>query len=155
MAMRPFKRSEPPSILAEHGEEWGRDFEESGNFHWHIDSGQKVNHILLPALKLQTQEHCSFCDGFPVSTISNETIEHFHPKSKYPLKAFLWENLYFCCDRCQTNKGEKFDDLLLRPDAVDYCFDDYFRWDLVSGELHANPNSSQENQDRANITIKL
>jgi hypothetical protein len=55
----------------------------------------KVNQKLLPLLKNQTQDHCSFCDAFPVDPPSIPTIEHFRPKTAFPKEAFKWENLYY------------------------------------------------------------
>jgi hypothetical protein len=62
---------------------------------WHEIDGAKVNQKLLPLLKNQTQDHCSFCDAFPVDPPSIPTIEHFRPKTAFPREAFKWENLYY------------------------------------------------------------
>ena len=72
-----------------------------------------------------TQRHCAFCDG-PLGIESRETVEHFRPKSKFPELAFAWENLFPCCDVCQSHKGERFDLHLLKPDDDDYHFERYF-----------------------------
>lgn len=34
--------------------------------------------------------------------------EHFWPKSKYPERMFLWQNLLLCCTECGRCKGSKF-----------------------------------------------
>ena len=113
-----------------------------------------VHHRLLPLLKAQVQDHCSFCDAFPVCPPSNPTIEHFRPKTRFPREAYQWENLYFCCDFCQ-GKGEEFEEGLLRPDAEDYRFDRFFRWDFTTGNLEVNEQASLEDQQRATVTIAL
>jgi len=159
MSMRPFKRGTTPRILKERGEEWAKAWERrqkaGGEFFWPSVDGQKVNRAILPALEEQTQSHCSFCDAYPVSPPSLETIEHFRPKGRFPLEAFTWENLYYCCDFCQNHKRDKVDEerLLLRPDDPAYRFDDYFSWNFLSGELLPNPNATPENRGRAQVTI--
>src|SRR5580658_691930 len=112
--MRKFQRVNQPEFLAENWEAWGLEWEERRNannaalFNWRQIDNVPVNHRLLPLLKGQTQNHCSFCDAFPVAPPSIETIEHFRPKTRYLRVAYQWENLYFCCTHCQQ-KGADFD----------------------------------------------
>lgn len=158
--MRRFVRSAEPAFLAARWEEWGLEWEHrrqtnaGAQFHWHQVEGESVNHKLLPLLKAQTQDHCSFCDNFPVSPPSIDTIEHFRPKARYPREAYCWANLYFCCMYCQQ-KSDAFDDAALRPDAADYQFDRYFRWDYTLGTIEVNDQASTEDQKRARATIQL
>lgn len=158
--MRKFTRLPEPEFLAARWEGWGlaweqRRAESSGAvFHWHQVEGERVNHRLLPLLKAQTQDHCSFCDNFPVSPPSLDTIDHFRPKALYPREAYRWENLYFCCTYCQQ-KTIPFDDAALCPDRVDYEFDRYFRWDYTLGTILVNEQASPEDQRRALTTIQL
>lgn len=158
--MRKFERIAEPGFLVDKWELWGMEWEDrraknpAAQFHWHVIDGEKVNQKLLPRLKAQTQAHCSFCDAFPVAPPSIETIEHFRPKTTFPKDAYRWTNLYFCCMHCQQ-KGEKFDEVLLCPDALDYEFDKYFRWDYTTGELKLNELSSIEDQHRATVSIRL
>lgn len=67
--MRRFTRAPEPEVLAANWEAWGVAWEErlaaGGRFHWHQTGGRAVNQVLLPLLKQQTQDHCSFCDIFP------------------------------------------------------------------------------------------
>ena len=158
--MRGFRRLPSPVFLLKNyqvwGEEWDRRHSENprAQFNWRQIDGKKVNHLLLIPLKEQTSAHCSFCDCYPVSPPGTDTIEHFKPKSAFPLEAYRWENLYFCCNHCQK-KGDAYDELLLRPDAEDFRFEDYFQWEYSTGELKPNPESSPENQKRAEVTIEL
>lgn len=88
--MRKFRREAAPEFLAGRWEAWGREWEErqrkGGSFHWHQVDGEMVNQRLLPGLRAQTQDHCSFCGAFPVSPPSDPTIEHFRPKSRFPAR---------------------------------------------------------------------
>ena len=158
--MRKFERAAQPDFLADKWEGWGLEWEQRRNekpaaqFYWHEIDGEKVNQKLLPSLKRQTQDHCSFCDAFPVAPPSIDTIEHFRPKSAFPKEAYHWLNLYFCCMYCQQ-KGEEFHEALLRPDAADYDFDRYFRWDFTSGEMKINTLAEPQDQERADVTIRL
>jgi uncharacterized protein (TIGR02646 family) len=150
--MRKFQRVNQPAFLVDRWEAWGVDWERrrsknpSAKFNWPQFKGKPLNELLLPPLKEQTQEHCSFCDSFPVSPPSDDTIEHFRPKSSFPREACRWENLYFCCRHCQR-KFEEFDEALLRPDADDYDFDQYFRWDYTQGTIEINEHASVENRN--------
>lgn len=156
--MRKFTRALEPEFLAKKWEAWGMAWEKrlasGGRFHWHEIEGQPVNQRILPLLKQQTQGHCSFCDNYPVSPPSVDTIEHFRPKARYPREAYRWSNLYFACMYCQ-GKGDNFDESALQPDAPDYSFDRYFRWDYTRGTLEVNERASAEDQQRAGVTITL
>lgn len=158
--MRKFKRLEAPDFLAANSEAWGqawknrREANESAIFHWHVLDGEPVNQKLLPVLKAQVQKHCSFCDAFPVNPPSIDTIEHFKPKTRFPLEAYEWENLYYCCCFCQ-GKRDEFDDSLLRPDSDEFDFDRFFRWDFCTGEILVNDSAGPEYQKRAGTTIRI
>lgn len=87
-----------------------------------------------------TQDHCSFCDAFPVEAASQDSIEHFRPKSAFPAMAYDWDNLFYCCSKCQQSKLDQWDDLLLKPDSEAYLqegFEAHFEVDLATGELVA------------------
>jgi uncharacterized protein (TIGR02646 family) len=158
--MRRFERAAEPAFLAKNWETWGLEWERrraanpKAQFHWHQTGNEATNQKLLPLLKSQTQNHCSFCDNFPVSSPSIDTIEHFRPKSAFPREAYHWPNLYYCCAHCQQ-KGDEFDEALLRPDAEDYSFDRFFRWDFTRGTIEVNGQASQADQRRASVTIEL
>jgi len=156
--MRKFQRAEEPDYLAANWEAWGIDWEKrkaaGAPFYWLQVAGEPVNQKLLPVLKQQTQDHCSFCDNYPVSPPSIDTIEHFRPKARFPREAYRWTNLYFCCNWCQR-KNDEFDEAALQPDFDDYQFDQYFRWDYTRGTIEANERSRPEDQHRARVTIAL
>ena len=158
--MRKFRRADCPQFLVSTWEQWGKDWRDrltqnrGAAFNWRTLDGEKVNIKLLPTLKSQVQDHCSFCDNYPVSPPSNDTIDHFRPKAAYPLEAYKWENLYYCCDFCQGRRHD-FDEALLKPDAIDYEFDRYFRWDFTLGKLDINETASAEDKNRADVTIRL
>lgn len=131
-----------PPFLFNNYKVWGRQWEAlkranpRARFQWCAHGGMSVNHLLLPDLQTMTDYHCSFCDiGRLEEGVIEPTIEHFKPKAKHPLLAYHWENLFLCCYSCQK-KGSNFTKDLLKPDRVNYSFDDFFIIDWASGEIH-------------------
>ena len=161
--MRKQTRPPIPEILQKYGERWTRQWLElraknpSAAFHWYQAEGKSARMWLLPKLREMTQGHCAFCDCFPLDDRSKEPIEHFKPKSdsRFYGEAYAWDNLYYACDCCQSSKGERWDDRLLRPDADGYTFEKYFQFDYTTGEIKANCLASAEDQARASATIEL
>jgi len=158
--MYPFIRTECPDHLRECWEELGVKYEASKikdskySFIWYAAFRYDEVRKLLTAM---TNEHCAFCDGGDLGAMSRETLEHFRPKSRkefYRL-AYNWENLYPCCDRCQSEKLEKYDAALLIADEAGYDFNDYFMVDYITGEILPNPLASAANQHRADTTIRI
>lgn len=159
--MRKFSRAAEPAICTSHSAKWNAQWaalrmkNSKAAFSWYEVDGKSARDHLLPALREQSQEHCSFCDAFPVDGVSNETIEHFRPKGKFHDQAYTWTNLYYCCDACQNAKRESWDDHLLHADAPDYAFSQYFEFDFTTGEIRPNSLASEADQQRAAVTVKL
>jgi uncharacterized protein (TIGR02646 family) len=159
--MRRFNRAEEPAICTTHSARWNTQWVErrktnpNAVFNWYQVEGISSRDHMMPRLREQTQQHCSFCDAFPVEGVSNETIEHFRPQSRFPDRAYVWSNLYYCCDACQTTKREQWDDRLLHADAEDYQFSKYFEFDFTNGQIRPNPLASEPDQQRATVTLKL
>jgi len=120
-------------------------------FRWpQPDCYQAVRKRLLE----MTKTHCAFCDGL-LGAESRETVEHFRPKSQFQNLAYQWDNLFPCCDMCQSQKREQFDDGLLTPDDADYAFTRYFVVNYKTGEIEPSPHAEGQLQDRAQITIGI
>jgi uncharacterized protein (TIGR02646 family) len=127
--------------------QWGKDFEK------HLQNGGKSSAFTWKSglysemrnqLRLITKEHCTFCDGHPIGHISKETIEHYFPKEQYPLISYDWDNLFYCCDKCQSEANKIPFQESLKPDNSTYQFDDYFYFDLGSGELKILENLAND-----------
>ena len=159
--MMKIERLPAPDFLTEKSERWGirykerRDQNPNALFFWTQHAKQRINLLLLAILMEMTQKHCSFCDGFPVETVSANSIEHFRPKSLFPLLAYNWENLFYCCSKCQESKLETFDEKLLKPDISDYSFEYYFQYDTKTGEIIPNPDRLELEIERAEKIIEL
>lgn len=167
-------RPDPPECLTEttrhhkkHGLvenqiAWGLNYAErkrkklNCEFKWATYNGEKLNNLLESTLRLLTQNHCAFCDIFPLLQ-SGRTIEHFKPKSVYPEASHLWINLFYCCNACQITKMERFHESLLKPDQVEYSFNKYFVCQINDAAIFILPNPRASNEDRlrAETTINI
>ena len=122
----------------------------------HAD-GKTVRDHILPKLMKQTEHHCSYCDLFPVTAGSPDTVDHFRPKGRkrWPELAYEWTNLFYACSGCQSEKLEHFDERVLKPDADDFRWQDYFRFNAVTGFLVPRLGIGTAERLRARATIKL
>jgi uncharacterized protein (TIGR02646 family) len=159
--MNPCSRPSRPAFLAEKGKQWSERYSAarkrnpSHKFQWATYEGKQVNHLLLEDLVPMTSGHCSYCDTYPTDVGTIRTIDHFKPKTQYPLESYMWENLYLACVRCQSHKLESYHRDLLRPDAGDYDFNRYFLYSEKTGKLDVNPAAPSNEQRRARKTIEL
>lgn len=152
------ERTDSPQFLEENYKNWGKQLKlnwaanPNYSFHWHSRYDE-----IADALFLMTGNHCSFCDIQPLKQ-SGATIEHFRPKRKFPLLAYAWLNLFYCCTNCQKKRDE-FDKVCkpLKPDQINYNFSYYFRIEETIEEvfIRSNTERSAEEQKRADETIKL
>ncbi|MDA5536112.1 TIGR02646 family protein [Yersinia mollaretii] len=149
-------RTAPPKSLTINHEAWNQRYQAdkastpAKSFRWYNAACYQETRELLISM---TQGHCAFCDG-PLGAESRETIEHFKPKSAFPELAFTWENLFPCCDRCQGQKLEKYDDALLKPDDVTYEFERFFIANYATGEITPSPQACAVEQHQAQVTIE-
>ncbi|MEY3443271.1 MAG: hypothetical protein RLZZ519_1552 [Bacteroidota bacterium] len=154
---RPLSDIPELAVLQANWEQWGREFETyllggksqgiGVNFSWRLG----IREPLRTALEAQTASHCSFCDAHPVGESSDETIEHYEPKVQFPLHAYKWENLFYCCRVCQNEANAKDFVETLRPDVTRYEFDRYFYFDLQSGKLKVMENLLKEEPAQATL----
>lgn len=106
---------------------------------------------LQKLLSDHTAQHCAYCDNL-MGYSSRDTIDHFLPKKHFPCLAYVWGNLYLCCDGCQR-KGTRYDKRALRPDEAGYQFSRYFRFKL-DGSICAIAGDKSDHE-RAEITIEV
>lgn len=155
--MMPMQRTQAPQSLKDNYRKWGREYKEKLNnpnvnndFSWK----GKYQEITSELFEI-TKNHCCFCDIHPLKA-SGATVEHFRPKSAFPLVSYVWENLFYCCTNCQK-KGSKFplDFKLLKPDQVSYSFSYYFIYNFSTGIIKTNPMRSFSEKKRAENNIEL
>jgi len=67
------------------------------------------------ALQEIYHEKCAFCEQKIIPCQDNKieecssTVEHYRPKSRYYWLAYSWDNLLWCCHRCNQNKANDFE----------------------------------------------
>ncbi len=72
------------------------------------DSARKTQAIRRVFSELKrmagSRERCMFCEDS-----RGVDIDHFWPKSKYPERTFVWDNLVLSCSGCNRDKGTWFE----------------------------------------------
>ena len=148
--MMEIRRTESPKCLKDNYKTWGKEYKANPpkSFYWHGCYAE-----IEAALFDMTDNHCSFCDLQPLRA-AGATVEHFRPKKKFPLLAYKWTNLFYCCSGCQK-KGDKFNHKLLKPDLLNYSFDYFFSVQETIEEVFLKPNPARaaHEQERARLTI--
>jgi uncharacterized protein (TIGR02646 family) len=92
---------------------------------------------------------CAFCEA-PLWTGCE--IEHFRAKTRYPLAAFVWRNLFLICRDCNQAKGAEGHAGCLKPDREDPT--DYLWVDPISLKVEPKPRISEDARQRAQRTIE-
>lgn len=146
------------------GRQWKANYKtnrNAGAFQWGnvtmAGVSYNLNHLLIEDLGGMSINHCFYCDRKEVMRGGvRPTIDHFFPKTKIPILAFNWDNLFLCCDTCQGYKSDKFHRChLLKFDSPNYNFNDYFMLDFASGKVRTRPDISWENRKKARITLAV
>lgn len=160
--MRKFLRAKAPDFLNSKWNAWGTRYlnnrKSNSGFTFQLPTfeGQIINKIISPLLAEMTDNHCSFCDKFPVGS-KEISIDHFKPKSNPDFYNLVcqWENLYYCCPNCQAFKKEQYNDDLLRPDGNDYSFEKYFIYLYNSHTIEPHPVLDESEKLKAITTIAI
>lgn len=158
--MRKFERKEAPECLQrnakEYSKRWKKLHKNGSKFDWYRYKKQDNEISILDILYPLTQNHCAFCDIKKVIKGQiRPTIEHFYPKEQYHSLAYSWNNLFLCCDSCQSYKLANFSRKLLKPDNLVYDFDKYFMFDFETGIIIPNETQTIHTQQRAAKTIEI
>jgi uncharacterized protein (TIGR02646 family) len=89
------------------------------------------------------RERCMYCEDS-----QGTAIEHFWPKSHYPLRAFEWTNYLWACSHCNSNEkrdrfplDEQDQPLLIDPTREDPR--DHLLFSPATGEYVSRPESSK------------
>ena len=67
-----------------------------------------------------TSQLCAYCEG-EINSPRAGQVEHYKPKSLFPLLAYDWENYFLSCAGCNGAKSDKWPEqgAYLRPDVGD------------------------------------
>jgi hypothetical protein len=76
------------------------------------------------------------------------SVDHFRPKSTFPLLAYEWDNFRLASGRVNTSKGNQAD--VIDPFEVE---NDWFYLDIPACLLRPNPNLDRPTRNRINGTI--
>lgn len=144
--MRQLARLTQPKELEDNWVRWSKRYSKTKTvnsshvFRWATINKVRINSLLVPILLRMSNNHCHYCDKFPLLE-GDLTIDHFCPKgrSEFYSIAYQWENLFLSCNHCQTCKMENYDSDLLRPDDINYRFQNYFIYNFSTHELESNP----------------
>lgn len=146
------------------GKQWKSNYKlnrNAGAFQWgtHTIAGtrHRLYDLLINDLCNITENHCFYCDRKQVVKGGvRPTIDHFYPKTKLPIQAYTWNNLFLSCDTCQGYKRDLFyRNILLKFDTIEYNFDDYFMLDFVTGKVLTRPDISWEHRRKARLTLTI
>ncbi len=114
-----------------------------------------VKQIIRDELMNQTDNHCSYCDCKLRIPEYTPEIEHFIPRAKRISLETAWFNLFITCPKCNEKKRGYYPPIKpLKPDSIDFCFDNWFKINFETGELEPKPNISAKMKQRVEITIK-
>lgn len=109
---------------------------------------------IVEELLKSTDYHCSYSDK-KIMDARFAAIDRFVPKSLRPELADEWDNLFAVDRYVEMTKGGRYDDKMLNPSETDYDFDRYFSIDDENLWLIPNPEATENDIERANITIKI
>ena len=118
---------------------------------WADFSSKEKTEIKL-ALTEMTGGYCSYTNK-KLGELGYGQIDFFIPKAKG--EGCEWGNLFIANTFTHMVKRDSYNELLLRPDAIDYKFDRYFDLDFDKHLIIPNSNASKEYQQRALITIDI
>lgn len=112
--MKKVKRGNEPNSLVKNGKNWTnellaaisqkKDRKEIDGIYKKLNKDD-----VKSALGKMYKGICCYCEA-NIETVSYPHIEHREPKarSKFPKKAFEWDNLHLACEKCNKKKGSKW-----------------------------------------------
>lgn len=151
--MRSVRRIAKPKSLQKNYKQWTRSLleqiREKGGYA-KVENRYKDKYRqpdVKQGLKEMYENRCCYCEGI-LGEQTYERIEHLKPKSLYPGLSFVWGNLHLCCEICNTNKNNKWDNKnsILNPTVNK--IKNYLSFNTTTGEYEAI-----ENNERAFKTI--
>jgi hypothetical protein len=111
-----------PGILVRRGETWTADYLrrlDAGGVRRDLPAHHRHADVKA-ALRVESRDKCMYCETH-VSHAQYGDIDHFVPVAVRPELVVSWANLGFTCERCNTNKGDYWDERfpLVNPYAED------------------------------------
>ena len=104
---------EEPSVLKNNSTSWTKDLLSlvrlKGGFSKLSESDKSLvrerygDKEIRDALSSKSTK-CIYCESL-INVTSFVNVEHYYPKSLYPEKTYIWDNLFPCCSYCNSKKG--------------------------------------------------
>lgn len=108
-------RNAPPESLVRKNQEWTTLLRANKDLQEDWDSfDRNTKEDIKVALKEMYQGCCCYCEG-KVEPTSYLHIEHFKPKSRFKNLCYDYNNLHYCCERCNITKGTKYSTKMFSP----------------------------------------
>lgn len=122
---------------------------ESDRWSWPQVNRQKINKHAQEIMAIWHHNKCAFCEV----PFHGQEIEHYRSKTKYPLAAYVWRNLFLICGECNQKKNDGDHLGCLKPDRDDPA--EYLWVNPISLKVAPKPGISGEKRERAEKTIML
>lgn len=110
--MRKINKGQEPQILADNKEQWRKELVLAalrGDSNVKYLKNKYNQPSIKEALRCETFAKCMYCES-DIGHIAFEHIEHIKPKAMDLDLTFEWENLGIACQKCNHNKGDKYDE---------------------------------------------
>lgn len=114
--MHKVERNQAPDGLVKLSEEFKKNYNDSTNMtdEWTNFSKSKLKKEVVDSLNEMYSGMCAYCEA-SISEVAFPNIEHFRPKSVFPLLCYEYSNKHCVCPSCNTNKKDKFDEKMIDP----------------------------------------
>ena len=122
---------------------------EGHDWYWPQHKKKGINQHAYEAMEPWHHYKCAFCE---TPLWGTREIEHFWAKTKHPLAAFVWRNLFLICGDCNRAKGAEDHAGCLKPDREDPI--DYLWVDPILLKMKPKPGISEGARQRAQRTIE-
>ena len=123
---------------------------ESDRWYWPVVEGREINKHAVEAMEPWHHHKCAFCEA---PLFSGREIEHFRSKTRHPLAAFVWRNLFLICRTCNQAKGDDEHKGCIKPDREDP--EEYLWINPILLKIEPKPGISASYHRKAVETIGL
>lgn len=145
--MHLLSRPDPPAFLANYSH---------GTHQWDRVTPSRYERLRLKVLLRRMQgERCAYCECN--LNQNGQHIEHFEQRSRYPALTFVWDNLFWSCEReCSCGKHKDKQSYnpndLIKPDLDD---PEHFFVFITDGTIAIRQGLSPRDQQRATETLRI
>src|SRR5471030_3442 len=138
-----------PQYLTLRGAQWLADLNKAIILHGGYDAipekekDRLISHYrhdnIKNALFPTSFNKCAFCECIPDEGGNFIQVEHFYPKSLYPMHCFSWDNFLPCCGRCNLSKSDL--DTITQPIINPYVDDPCEHLHVSLLKIKGNPGA--------------